>query len=89
ANGCLYADLFVDCSGFQGLLIDKTLRDPFVPYGNCLLNDRALAAQVPYPDAARRSPYTTARAMSSGWCWDIPLFHRRGVGYVYSSSFVS
>ncbi len=89
AHGRLHADLYLDCSGFQGLLIDKSLQEPFDSYHDCLLNDRALAAQVPYPNAAQRSPYTTARAMSSGWCWDIPLFHRRGVGYVYSSRFVS
>lgn len=89
AHGRLDADLFLDCSGFQGLLINKTLREPFVSYRNCLLNDRALAAQVRYPDEVRRSPYTTARAMNSGWCWDIPLFHRRGVGYVYGSDFIS
>lgn len=88
-HGNLHADLFIDCSGFQSLLLDKTLREPFVSYRSCLLNDRAVAAQVPYPNAARRSPFTTARALGSGWCWDIPLFHRRGVGYVYSSSFVS
>jgi len=88
-NGSLDADLFIDCSGFRSLLIDKTLREPFVSYDDCLLNDRALAAQVPYPDDARRAPYTTARAMQSGWSWDIPLFHRRGVGYVYSSGFVT
>jgi hypothetical protein len=89
AHGRLYADLFLDCSGFRGLLINETLREPFVPYRDCLLNDRALAAQVPYPDEPRRPPYTTARAMSSGWSWDIPLFHRRGVGYVYCSDFIS
>jgi hypothetical protein len=89
AHGELHADLFLDCSGFGGLLIDKTLGEPFVSYDDCLLNDRALAAQVPYPNEARRSPFTTATAMSSGWRWDIPLFHRRGVGYVYSSGFVS
>jgi flavin-dependent dehydrogenase len=88
-HGSLHADLYLDCSGFQGLLINKTLQEPFVSYDNCLLNDRALAAQIPYPNEARRSPYTTARAMSSGWSWDIPLFHRRGVGYVYSSRFIS
>lgn len=89
AHGPLYADLFIDCSGFQGLLINKTLREPFVSYDDCLLNDRALAAQIPYADETGRPPYTTARAMSSGWCWDIPLFHRRGAGYVYSSAFIS
>lgn len=88
-HGRLHADLFLDCSGFQGLLINKTLQEPFVHYQDCLLNDRALAAQVPYPSDARRFPYTTARAMSCGWTWDIPLYHRRGVGYVYSSSFIS
>jgi len=89
AHGPLSADLFIDCSGFQGLLIDKTLKEPFIPFSDCLLNDRALAAQVPYPGEPRRNPYTTARAMSNGWTWDIPLFHRRGVGYVYSSAFIS
>lgn len=88
-HGNLQADLYLDCSGFQALLIDKTLQEPFVSYDDCLLNDRALAAQIPYPTTPRRPPYTTARAMSSGWSWDIPLFHRRGVGYVYSSSFIS
>jgi len=88
-HGALHADLFVDCSGFQSLLVDKSLHEPFLSFGDCLLNDRALAAQVPYPAQSRRPPYTTARAMSSGWSWDIPLFHRRGVGYVYSSGFIS
>jgi len=88
-HGSLHADLYIDCSGFQGLLIDKSLKEPFESFGDCLLNDRALAAQIPYPADVRRTPYTTARAMSSGWTWDIPLFHRRGVGYVYSSSFIS
>lgn len=89
AHGSLCADLFIDCSGFRGLLINEALEEPFVSYGGSLLNDRALAAQVAYPKDARRHPYTTATAMSSGWCWDIPLFHRRGGGYVYSSSFIS
>ena len=88
-HGSLEADLYIDCSGFQSLLLDKTFQEPFVSYGDSLLNDRALAAQIPYPAEVRRTPYTTARAMSSGWTWDIPLFHRRGVGYVYSSSFIS
>ena len=89
ANGELHADLFIDCSGFGSLLMDKTLAEPFVSYDDCLLNDRALAAQVPYRSARHRPPYTTARAMRNGWTWDIPLFHRRGVGYVYSSRFAS
>lgn len=89
AHGPLTADLYIDCSGFQGLLINQALKEPFVSFNDCLLNDRALAAQVPYAGATRRNPFTTARAMSSGWTWDIPLFHRRGVGYVYSSSFLS
>ncbi len=88
-HGLLHADLFIDCSGFRALLIDKTLGEPFVPYQDCLLNDRALAAQVPYLEPIRRTPYTTATAMDNGWCWDIPLFHRRGVGYVYSSAFAT
>lgn len=89
-NGEIAGDLFIDCSGFQGLLIEKALGEPWVPYGDTLFCDRAVALPVPYlsPDEAPRS-YTTSTALSSGWAWEIDLQSRRGTGYVYSSRFIS
>ncbi|MBW4576240.1 MAG: tryptophan 7-halogenase [Aphanothece sp. CMT-3BRIN-NPC111] len=87
----LYGDLFIDCSGFQGLLINKTLKEPFISFSNFLPCDSAIAINAPYDVASDKEidPYTTATALSSGWVWSIPLFNRRGTGYVYSSAFIS
>jgi tryptophan halogenase len=82
-------DLFVDCSGFQGKLINQTLKEPFEPWGKYLFCDRAAAMQVPYNADQQINPYTTATAMSNGWTWEIPLAHRRGIGYVYSSAHIT
>jgi tryptophan 6-halogenase len=90
AHGFVAGDLFIDCTGFRGLLINQTLGERFLPFSDCLLCDSAVAMQVP-SDIAREgiNPYTTATALSSGWVWDIPLFGRKGTGYVYSSAFCS
>ncbi|AHH99258.1 tryptophan 7-halogenase [Kutzneria viridogrisea] len=81
-------DLFIDCSGFRGLLINQLLREPFLDMGDHLLNDRAVATAVPHDDAANGvEPFTSAIAMSSGWTWKIPMLGRFGTGYVYSSRF--
>jgi tryptophan halogenase len=85
------ADLFIDCSGFARLLIGKTLGVPYEEFGDYLLCDSAVAMQVPY-DVYKRDnvrPYTTSKALSAGWVWDIGLQNRRGTGYVYSSQFIS
>src|SRR6185436_2140609 len=73
-HGDVTGDLFIDCSGFVVLLINKHYGTDFVPFGDSLLNDRAVAIRVPYKtvDVAIK-PYTTATASSSGWIWDIPL----------------
>lgn len=82
-------DLFIDCSGFQGLLIDKTLHEPFDSYADTLFVDRAIALRVPFNDArAEMRPYTTTTALSSGWSWNIPVTQRVGTGYVYCSNFL-
>ncbi|MEM6930590.1 MAG: tryptophan halogenase family protein [Myxococcota bacterium] len=83
----LHADLFIDCSGFRGLLLNKALQAPFESFGQHLLCDAAVAMGMPSDTAIE--PCTTSHALSAGWSWNVPLFHRRGAGYVYSSRFAS
>lgn len=84
-------DIFVDCTGFAALLIEKELDVGWDDYSDWLFCDRAVVMQVPYetfyPGFVRS--VTMSTALSSGWVWDIPLINRRGVGYVYSSKFIS
>jgi mannose-6-phosphate isomerase-like protein (cupin superfamily) len=83
-------DLFVDCSGFRGLLINKALKEPFVDMSDYLMNDSAIATAVMHDDAKHGvEPYTSAIAGTSGWTWKIPMLGRFGTGYVYSSKFQS
>jgi hypothetical protein len=86
----LTADLFVDCSGFRGLLINKALEEPFIDMSDHLLCDSAVATAVPHDDDAHGlEPYTSAIAMNSGWTWRIPMLGRFGSGHVYCSKFAS
>ena len=86
----LEADLFIDCTGFKSLLLGETLKVPFASYKNVLINDKALAAQIPYIDKEKEmEPTTNCTAIENGWCWNTPLWNRIGTGYVYSSKFVS
>jgi tryptophan halogenase len=88
-HGAVRGDLFVDCTGFRGLLINQALGEPFVSFSDSLLCDSAIAMQVPRDiEADGINPYTTATALSAGWVWDIPLYGRSGTGYVYSSAFL-
>lgn len=81
------ADLFIDCSGFSGLLIEKALQTPFVSFAENLFNDAAVALPSPMDDTIPSE--TVATAMKHGWAWKIPLTSRYGNGYVYSSQFCS
>lgn len=83
----LAADLFVDCSGFAGLLIQQALKVPFVSFAGNLFNDSAVV--LPTPQQDEFSPQTVSTAMKCGWRWSIPLTNRVGNGYVYSSAFCS
>lgn len=87
-HGDLAGELFIDCTGFRGVLINQTLGEPFVSYSDVLPNNRAVALRVP-SDIERDGirPYTTATAQDAGWIWTIPLFGRNGMGYVYSDQF--
>jgi tryptophan halogenase len=80
-------DLFIDCSGFKGLLIEQTLGAGYDDWSHYLPMDRAAA--VPCDLRGPLSPFTTATAREAGWQWRIPLQHRVGNGYVYSSRFIS
>ncbi len=81
------ADLFIDCTGFAALLIGKTLGEDVMPVDDTLFVDRAMTVQLPYSHDHAPIPSTTiSTAHEAGWTWDIGLRHRRGIGYVYSSS---
>jgi tryptophan halogenase len=80
-------DLFIDCSGFRGLLIEQALKTGYDEWTKWLPCDRAAA--MPCENSGPLTPYTRATARESGWQWRIPLQHRTGNGYVYSSKFIS
>jgi tryptophan halogenase len=79
-------ELFIDCSGFRGLLIEEALRTGYEDWTHWLPCDRAVA--VPCESAGALLPYTRSTARAAGWQWRIPLQHRIGNGYVYSSKYL-
>ena len=83
----LRADLYIDCSGFRGLLIEDTLKTGYEDWTRYLPCDRAVA--MPTAIQGPRTPYTLSTARPAGWQWRIPLQQRVGNGYVYCSSHVS
>ncbi|MFC4878398.1 tryptophan halogenase family protein [Microbulbifer halophilus] len=82
----LEGDLFIDCSGFRGLLIDKALHTGYEDWGHWLPCDRAVAVQT--GKAAKPMPYTRSIARESGWQWRIPLQSRSGNGLVFCSHYM-
>ncbi|QLQ40523.1 tryptophan halogenase family protein [Micromonospora robiginosa] len=88
-HGRIDGDIFVDCTGFRGLLVNKALAEPFVSYQDSLPNDSAVALQVPMDmDKDPIRPCTTATAQDAGWIWTIPLISRLGTGYVYARDYL-
>ncbi|UTF59868.1 tryptophan halogenase family protein [Gilvimarinus sp. DA14] len=83
----LSADLFVDCSGFSGLLIEQAQQTGYEDWSQWLKCDRAVAVQSVREGEA--APYTVSQAHRAGWQWKIPLQHRQGNGHVYCSEYVS
>jgi len=81
------ADLFVDCSGFRGVLIEQALETGYDDWSEWLPCNRAVA--VPCQANGELVPYTRATARKAGWQWRIPLQHRTGNGHVYWSEFIS
>lgn len=80
------ADLFIDCSGFRGLLIEQAMKTGYEDWSHWLPCDRAIA--VPCARSDNFTPYTKATALGAGWQWRIPLQHRTGNGHVFSSRFM-
>lgn len=83
----LGADLYLDCSGFRGVLIEQVLETGYIDWGEFLPCDRAVV--VPTRVSGPRPPYTQAFARRAGWHWRIPLQHRIGHGHVYCSRYSS
>jgi tryptophan halogenase len=79
-------DLFIDCSGFRGLLIEEKLGTGYESWGKWLICDRAAAVPCELPGPP--DPFTRSTARSAGWQWRIPLQHRMGNGLVYSSAHI-
>jgi tryptophan halogenase len=89
-NNRYEADLYLDCSGFSSLLLEKKLGIEFTSITDILPCDRAVALPTQYKDPVNECfPYTRSTAMPSGWRWTIPIFNRTGNGYVYSSKFTT
>ena len=80
-------DVFIDCTGFRGLLIGDNLDVGYEDWSHWLAADSAIAVQTQAVEAPR--PYTRAIAHSAGWQWRIPLQNRVGNGIVYASQFLS
>lgn len=79
------ADFYIDCTGWKKLLANK-VEMRYRPYVH-LLNNRAVAS--PQPSLAVTNQYTTTKARTAGWMWEIPLQSRRGCGYVYSNKHIT
>jgi Tryptophan halogenase len=82
-------ELVIDCTGFRGAILQKALGEPFEPYGDYLLNDRAAVVQIPHKDPNVIAPTTRATGFKAGWNFNIPLTTRVGTGYIFSSKFLS
>ena len=82
----IQGDLFIDCSGFHGLLIDKALNVGYEDWSHWLFCDSACVVQT--ENVGEPPPYTRVDAQDAGWQWRIPLVSRTGNGHVYSSKFV-
>ena len=82
-------DLFIDCSGFRGLLIEQALETGYDDWRHYLPCDRAVALPCEREDGSGPAPFTRATAHSAGWQWCVPLQNRNGNGHVYCSEYMS
>ena len=84
------AELFIDCSGLRGLLIEGALKTGYEDWSHWLPCNRAVAMPCEHPEGegGNPTPYTRSTAREAGWQWRIPLQHRIGNGYVFCDSFL-
>lgn len=87
-NETVYGDLFIDCTGFKGLLIEQALNTGFEDWGHWLPMNSAVVAQTALTKQCA-VPFTRSIAHDAGWRWKIPLQHRAGNGMVYSDKFIN
>lgn len=84
------ADLYIDCTGFKSMILEKTMGSEFDSFKPWLLNDKAIATSIPYVDKEEElHNVTNCTGIENGWVWNIPLWSRIGTGYVYSSDFAT
>jgi hypothetical protein len=84
------ADLFVDCTGFNSILLAGALNEEFISYNDMLPNNKAIATRLPYKNKELElEPFTNSTAIGNGWVWNIPSWERLGTGYVYSDKFIT
>ena len=81
-------DLFIDCSGFRGLLIEQALNTGYDDWSHYLPCNRAVALPCQREDGSPPPPFTRATAHAAGWQWQVPLQHRNGNGHVYCSAYM-
>ena len=85
----IMADLYIDCTGFKSLILENMMGSKFISFNDVLFNDTAWSAKVEYSDRViQMDNYTDCVAMSNGWIWNIPLWDRVGMGYVFSKKYL-
>jgi tryptophan halogenase len=85
----IYADLFIDCSGFNNVLIGK-LQSDWISIQDSLPNNTAIVYRRKYNNVKEEMcPYTRATGLKNGWMWTIPLWDKKSHGYVFSDSYTS
>ncbi|WP_019675305.1 tryptophan halogenase family protein [Arsukibacterium perlucidum] len=80
------ADIFIDATGFKGLLIEALQQNNWQSFADALPCNKAVAIQRPHSDDYQPKPYTVATGLSNGWAWQIDLSSRQGTGYVYDGN---
>lgn len=86
----IYSDIFVDCSGFNSILLGGFMKEKFISTKNYLPNNRAWTTHIPYENKELElQNFTNCTGLDNGWVWNIPLWNRTGSGYVYCNEFIS
>lgn len=82
-------DFFIDCSGFNKILMNAVAPNQWVSYSKNLPLNTGLPFLLKYKEGEVPEPYTTAWAQKNGWMWQIPLMDRKGCGYVFCDAFTT